>query len=52
MSDRDGHLIASATGATYRVGSADRGEKISVRVTGKRTGYRSVSHTSNKVPIS
>lgn len=36
---RDGSPVAGATGATYPVGVADLGHRISVRVTVSRTGY-------------
>ena len=47
----DGTVIRGATAATYRVTSADRGDAISVRVTGSLGGYESSSRTSKTVRI-
>lgn len=46
---RDGASISKATAKTYKLVSADAGHEISVRVTGKKTGYTSVSRTSSTV---
>ncbi|MFT4232374.1 MAG: S-layer homology domain-containing protein [Leucobacter sp.] len=43
---RDGTAISGATGKTYVPAAADQGKKISVRVTGSKTGYQTVSKTS------
>lgn len=43
---RDGSAISGATASTYFLVSADLGHKISVRVTGHRTGYSDASATS------
>ncbi|SHF49233.1 pre-peptidase C-terminal domain-containing protein [Jatrophihabitans endophyticus] len=43
---RDGHVIGSAHGTHYRLRKADRGHRITVAVTGRRTGYLSVTRTS------
>ena len=43
---RDGSAITGATKTSYRLTSSDAGKKISVRVTGKKTGYASVARTS------
>ena len=43
---RNGKPIKGAHQATYKVTRKDRGKKISVRVTGSRDGYPSVSVTS------
>jgi hypothetical protein len=43
---RDGSAIAGATSSTYRVQAADVGGKLSVKVTGSKAGYASVSSTS------
>ncbi|WP_281974239.1 DUF7619 domain-containing protein [Microbacterium terricola] len=45
---RNGSAIKGATKATYKLGSADRGKQISVKVTGKKSGYTTVSATSAK----
>ena len=36
---RNGRVISGATGKTYRLRSIDRGDRIRVRVTGRKTGY-------------
>ncbi|MEA5115990.1 MAG: FlgD immunoglobulin-like domain containing protein [Propionicimonas sp.] len=46
---RDGAAISGATAQTYRVTATDVGRKLSVRVTGSKTGYPSVSKTSAAV---
>jgi hypothetical protein len=43
---RDGVSIAKATSASYKLTAKDKARKISVRVTGKKTGYTSISKTS------
>lgn len=43
---RDGAPIAKATKTSYKLTKADAGRKISVRVTGSKTGYVSVTKTS------
>lgn len=43
---RDGKSIKGATAAGYRLTAADRGAKISVKITGKKAGYGTVSTTS------
>jgi hypothetical protein len=48
---RDGKAIKDATGASYLTVGADRGKSISVKLTGSRTGYASVTQTSAKVKI-
>ncbi|MDF1487708.1 hypothetical protein [Tessaracoccus caeni] len=50
---RDGKAIKGATKSTYKLGSADAGRSISVKVTGKKAGYSSVSKTSSakKIPL-
>ncbi|MET2011932.1 carboxypeptidase regulatory-like domain-containing protein [Microbacterium chocolatum] len=42
----DGVAIAKATAATYRLASAHEGARISVKVTGKKSGYATTSLTS------
>jgi len=44
---RNGKAIRGATKSKYRVAKKDRGKRISVRVTGKKTGYVTVSKTSS-----
>ncbi|MDF1487067.1 alkaline phosphatase [Tessaracoccus caeni] len=49
---RDGKAISGATGTAYKLTSADVGKKISVKVTGSKAGYASVSKTSTSVKVS
>ncbi|MGO1594352.1 MAG: hypothetical protein ACTHW1_08735, partial [Ancrocorticia sp.] len=42
----DGKTISGATNATYTLTTADAGKKISVQVTGAKTGYTTTSKTS------
>lgn len=46
---RDGAAISKATSKTYKVVDADAGHKLSVKITGSREGYTSVSRTSAEV---
>ncbi|WP_230117892.1 hypothetical protein [Arthrobacter sp. Bi83] len=46
----DGVLLSGATGATYLPVAADFGGKISVTVTGSKTGYISLTRTSASTP--
>lgn len=48
---RDGASISGATGTTYTVTKQDRGAKITVAVTGARTGYWRLTRTSGAVAI-
>ena len=43
---RNGVPISGATASTYKVRTADKGTKLTVRVTGSRFGYTTVSRTS------
>jgi hypothetical protein len=43
---RNGAAISKATGKSYRLVSADRRKSITVKVTGSRSGYTSVSKSS------
>lgn len=43
---RNGKAISGATGKTYRLRSIDRGDRIRVRVTGRKTGYYTASRLS------
>jgi translation elongation factor P/translation initiation factor 5A len=45
---RDGEVIEGATKSTYKVKSSDAGKRISVRVTGKKSGFKSVSKNSSQ----
>lgn len=45
---RNGKKIKGATKRTYKLVTADKGKKISVKVTGKRNGYQTVSRTSKR----
>jgi hypothetical protein len=49
---RNGVAIKGATKATYKLVAADKGKKISVRVTGSKTGYVTVVKTSGTKTIS
>lgn len=42
----DGKVVPGATASTYKVRAADRGKRITVRVTATRSGYTSASKTS------
>nr|WP_243752076.1 zinc-dependent metalloprotease [Leucobacter weissii] len=43
---RDGKRIVGATTSSYRVKAADRGRKLTVRVTGKKPGYAAAAKVS------
>ncbi len=43
---RNGVPISEATASTYKVRTADKGTKLTVRVTGSKFGYTTVSRTS------
>ena len=43
---RDGKAITGATKSTHTLTASDRGHRISVRITGTKTGYTTVSKTS------
>ena len=43
---RNGVPISDAYASTYKVRTADKGTKLTVRVTGSRFGYTTVSRTS------
>ncbi|GAA5034821.1 immunoglobulin-like domain-containing protein [Microbacterium fluvii] len=45
---RDGKAIKGASKSSYKVVSADRGHRVSVKVTGHLTGYTTVAKTSAK----
>lgn len=45
---RDGKRIKGATEATYRVTKADLGKKITVRTTGRATGYATATSKASK----
>ncbi|WP_354500234.1 carboxypeptidase regulatory-like domain-containing protein [Mycetocola sp. 2940] len=44
--NRDGVAISGATAATYSLVAADAGKKVTVSVTGTKTGYASATRTS------
>ncbi|WP_228511832.1 sialate O-acetylesterase [Clavibacter sp. VKM Ac-2872] len=48
---RDGVLIAGQAGVTYRVQAGDAGSRISVTVTGTKTGYATQSLTSAELQV-
>ncbi|GAA3539627.1 hypothetical protein [Nocardioides daeguensis] len=48
---RNGKVVAGRTGATYKLGKADRGKRIQVRVTVHRGGYADRSATSGVVKV-
>jgi hypothetical protein len=41
-----GKVIPGATASTYKLASAQKGKAIQVKVTGKKTGYATISKTS------
>jgi hypothetical protein len=43
---RSGKKITKATKATYTLGKADKGKRITVTVTGKKSGYTTAAKTS------
>ncbi len=43
---RGGDAIKGATKSSYKIASADAGEQLSVKVTGRRSGYATVATTS------
>lgn len=45
---RDGKAISGATKSTYKLTAKDAGKQISVKVTGKKSGYTTISKTSAK----
>ena len=45
---RNGAPIAGATGSKYKLKNKDKGKRISVRVTGAKSGYTSATATSPK----
>ncbi|MGD9960235.1 M4 family metallopeptidase [Nocardioides sp.] len=47
---RNGKAIARATARTYVLKAADRGKRISVKVTGTKAGYRAASALSARTP--
>ncbi|RII42952.1 hypothetical protein DWB68_03990 [Galactobacter valiniphilus] len=49
---RNGKSIKGATKASYTLTRADKGKKISVKVTGKRAGYTTVARTSGAKKVS
>jgi hypothetical protein len=49
---RNGVAIKGATKATYKLAAADKGKKISVKVTGTKPGYVTVAKTSATKTIS
>ena len=49
---RNGVAIKGATGSRYRLGSADRGQTVSITATARRYGYNTGATTSKGVRIS
>ena len=47
----NGKVVPGRTGATYKLGKADRGRRIQVRVTVHRGGYADRSATSGAVKV-
>jgi hypothetical protein len=45
---RNGIKIKKATKSTYKLTKADRGKRITVKVTGKKRGYHTHTRTSAK----
>lgn len=48
---RDGKAIKGATKSTHTLTASDRGHRVSVRITGTKTGYTSVSKTSTSKTV-
>jgi len=48
---RDGNAISGATKSSYQLTAADAGRKISVTVTGSKSGYASASKTSAALSV-
>jgi hypothetical protein len=48
---RNGKAIAKATKATYTLKTADTGQKITVKVTAKKTGYTTVTRAAKAIKI-
>jgi hypothetical protein len=48
---RNGVAVSGATYSTYVVNKADRGRRLSVRVTGSKAGYTTVSRTSAQTAL-
>ncbi len=48
---RSGVRISGATKSSYRLGAADKGRKMSVKVTGSKAGYTSVAKSSAKTGV-
>ncbi|MEA5055600.1 MAG: Ig-like domain repeat protein, partial [Propionicimonas sp.] len=48
---RDGQPVAKATKTSYKLAKADAGHKVSVRVTGSKTGYVAVAKTSKATAV-
>ena len=44
---RNGVAILGANGTTYKLTSADKGKKVTVKVTAKKAGYLPTSHPSS-----
>ncbi|HEY9323904.1 MAG TPA: hypothetical protein VIP50_03150, partial [Agromyces sp.] len=49
---RNGKSISGATKSTYKLASADKGKKISVKVTGSKSTYKTASTTSAAKTVS
>jgi hypothetical protein len=43
---RNGVVISGATATTYKLTATDKGKRITVRVTGTKAGYTTLSQTS------
>jgi hypothetical protein len=48
---RDGKAISKATKSTYKIATADRGHKVSVKVTASKSGYLTTVKTSATVSV-
>ncbi|MCI1748295.1 MAG: hypothetical protein LKI24_09480 [Acidipropionibacterium sp.] len=48
---RDGKAISGATASTYKIAIADRGHKLSVKVTGSKSGYLTTAKTSAVIGV-
>ena len=48
---RNGKAIKKATKSSYKLVTADKGKKITVKVKGSKSGYTSVSKTSKPTKV-
>lgn len=48
---RGGRVVSGATGSSYALRAADRGQRVAVRITGSKPGYTTVRRTSGSVLV-